>query len=373
MIIPAWAGYNRYEMKILFMTRKYPPVVGGMELFAYELSQALAAKTDVALVKWTGIGRTKAVLIGIPSVSCRAFFRLLRGGIDVIHAQDGLLAPAGYVLSKLFRKPFAVTIHGLDITYTNPLFKTLVPWATSRADVVFCISEAAAREAEQRGVAAEGIQVIPLAVRDVRHGAATRADLLEKLQIPSDNKILLTVGRLVERKGVAWFIDNVLPGLVEDDPKLTYLVVGAGEEQENIERVVARRNLQDHVFLGGRLDDPTLTAAYNGADLFVMPNIVVPGDMEGFGLVLLEAALCERPVVAADTEGIKDAVTHDHNGILVPSGDAQAFHNAITTFLKDPAAAKRFGKASRVHTLEHHQWPKIADRYIAAYKRLQSR
>jgi phosphatidylinositol alpha-1,6-mannosyltransferase len=360
-------------MKILFMTRKYPPVVGGMELFAYELSQALADKTDVALVKWAGTGRAKAVLIGIPSVSCRAFFRLLRGGIDVVHAQDGLLAPSAYLLSKLFRKPFAVTIHGLDITYTNPLFKALVPWAVSRADTVFCISEAAAREAEQRGVPADRMQVIPLAVGDVRYGKSDPAHLIETLGIPAENRILLTVGRLEKRKGVAWFIDKVLPGLIKENPRLTYLVIGAGHEQENIEQAMERQKLQEHVLLAGRVDDDTLTAAYNGADIFVMPNIVVSGDMEGFGLVLLEAALCERPVVAADTEGIKDAVRHDRNGVLVPSEDAQAFHNAITTFLKDPAAARRFGKASRTHTLEHHQWPKIADRYITAYKRLQSR
>jgi glycosyltransferase involved in cell wall biosynthesis len=101
-----------------------------------------------------------------------------------------------------------------------------------------------------------------------------------------------------------------------------------------------------------------------------MPNINVPGDIEGFGLVLLEASTCALPVVAADTEGIRDAVVDGKNGVLVPSGDAAAFQHEIGRFLADPAGAKQFGAESRDFTLATYQWDKIADRYIEQYQRL---
>ncbi|MGH7192901.1 MAG: glycosyltransferase family 4 protein [Candidatus Saccharimonadales bacterium] len=294
----------------------------------------------------------------------------MRGGIDVVHANDGLMAVPGYFLAKLFRKRFTVNLHGLDITYTNPLFKAAVPWAVRRADHVFCISRAAAEEAVKRGASRSKVEPIPLAVKDELYVTAKREQLIEQLWVPPDTRILLTVGRLVERKGAAWFIDEVMPGLVKQHPKLLYVIVGEGEARPAIEAAVKRRGLDGHVRLTGRLDGQAYAAAYNGADVFIMPNVVVPGDMEGFGLVLLEASLCARPVVAAGIEGILDAVADGKNGVLVPTRDAGAFAVAIDRFLSDKAYAKRFGDSSRRFTLENYQWPAIADRYVAAYKQL---
>ena len=360
-------------MRVLFITRKYPPSVGGMETFAYDLSNALASKTDVKLVKWGGSGRLRAVLIALPYLFIRSFWALVKGGIDVIHVNDGVLAPLGYLLSRLFRKPFVVVIHGLDATYQNPIFQAVVPGALRRASAVICISQAAAEEVKRLGVASNKIQVIPLAVNDELHGKSSRQELIEQLRLSEGSLIILTVGRLVERKGVAWFIDSVLPGLVKRYPELVYLVVGEGQERPNIEAAIARHKLGQHLKLLGKVDNDLYEATYNGADIFVMPNINVPGDMEGFGLVLLEASLCALPVVAADTEGIKDAVQNGKNGVLVPVRDVAAFTRVISKFLDDKAQARQFGQQSRRFTLDNYQWSKIADRYLEQYQRLQSR
>ncbi|HEY5152980.1 MAG TPA: glycosyltransferase family 4 protein [Candidatus Saccharimonadales bacterium] len=357
-------------MKVLFITRKYPPSTGGMEQFAYDLHEALAAKIDVKLVKWSGTGRLKAILVALPTLGMKSTVALAGGGLDIIHAQDGVVAPLGYVLSRLFRKPFTVVIHGLDLTYGNPIFRSVVPWCVRRADTVFCISQSAAEEARKHGVADNRIQVVPLAVTDKLYGKSSRKALLEQLHLPSETKLLLTVGRLVKRKGVAWFIDAVLPDLVEQYPQLIYLVVGEGPETRSIEAAIELHKLDKNVRLPGRVTGSLYEAAYNGADIFVMPNITVPGDIEGFGLVLLEASVCALPVVAADTEGIKDAVTDGRNGVLVPVRDAATFAAQIKRFLDDPDYATQFGKNSRLFTLENYQWSKIADRYIDSYEEL---
>ncbi|HEX7633272.1 MAG TPA: glycosyltransferase family 4 protein [Candidatus Saccharimonadales bacterium] len=360
-------------MKILFITRKFPPSTGGMELFAYDLSNALATKTEVKLIKWGGTGRVKAVLVAIPYLTLRAFFALLGGKIDVIHVQDGVLAPIGYLLSRLFRKPFTVVIHGLDLTFKNRLFRAVVPWSVQRASVVFCISQAAADEALRQGVATDKIQIIPLAVADKNYDKATRASLLKELKLPDDSKILLTVGRLVKRKGVAWFILHVLPGLVERYPKLMYVVVGEGVDRPEIEEAINASNMSNHVRLLGRVSDAVAAAAYNGADVFVMPNINVPNDVEGFGLVLLEASMCALPVVAANTEGIKDAVTANKNGVLVGVKDTEGFRREISHFLDNPKAAQKFGQTSRAFTQMTYRWDVLADRYIEQYRKLANR
>jgi phosphatidylinositol alpha-1,6-mannosyltransferase len=350
----------------LFITRKYPPSVGGMELFAFDLSQALAAKVDLRLVKWSGAGRLRAVLFALPYLFIRAFWTMFKG-VDVIYAQDGVLAPPAYVLSRLFRKPYTVQIHGLDATYKNPLFRGVVPRAIRKADTVFCISHAAAMELTKLGVDRDKIKVIPLAVNDVIYGKADRKTLLSKLDLPADSQILLTVGRLIERKGVAWFIDNVLPELVKNHPKLIYLVIGEGEHRPSIQTAIDNQKLNKHVRLLGKVDEALRVAAYNGADVFVMPNINVPGDMEGFGLVLLEAALCALPIVASDTEGIKDAIVSGQNGLLVPVRDVKAFAVAIKRLLNNSDYAKQLGQASRQHTLNNYAWGKLADEYITTY------
>lgn len=357
-------------MRLLFISRKFPPSVGGMEQFAYDLSQALAAKVDVRPVTWGGRGRLKAVLVAVPYLFCRSFAVLFSQKIDIIHANDGVMAPIGYLLAKMFDKPFVVVIHGLDITYKNPLFKAIVPWTVRRAAAVFCISSATAEQVRQRGIAEERITVIPLAVQDDIFKKSKRDESLRRLDLPADSKLLLTVGRLVERKGVAWFISEVLPDLAEQYPELIYLVVGEGEARPAVEAAIQNGQMDRHVQLLGRVGDDLYQAAYNGADAFVMPNIRVAGDMEGFGLVTLEAALCEVPVVAADLEGIQDAIIDGQNGYLVASGDATAFQQRISELLSDPKAARSFGKKSRRYTLKHYQWPAIAERCVKVYERI---
>jgi len=90
--------------------------------------------------------------------------------------------------------------------------------------------------------------------------------------------------------------------------------------------------------------------------------------MEGFGLVVLEAALCRLPVVAANLEGIRDAIQDGQNGYLVPSGDPAAFHQRISELLNNPKTARQFGLKSRRFTLKHYRWEPIADQYVAIYK-----
>ncbi len=178
--------------------------------------------------------------------------------------------------------------------------------------------------------------------------------------------MLLTVGRLVKRKGAAWFVANVLPKLPED---VTYVVAGEGPDQANLDSAIASAGQGSRVLHLGVLEDDTRDALYRRADAFVMPNIVVPNDVEGFGLVSLEAAVRDTPVIAADLQGIPEAVHDGANGFLVPPGDADAWVAKIEEMLAlTPAQRHALGQRFHAYTAEHLSWQHAARSYWQCFE-----
>lgn len=357
-------------MKVLFITRKYPPSVGGMESFAYNLSNEISKKAYIELLKWGG--SNKYLPLVIPYLFLLGAYHLIINTIDIIHMQDGVVAPVGYILSRIFKKPYVVVIHGKDASYKGWLFTKINIPAIRAADKVICISHAAASEAKNRGVEESKIQILPIAVEDNLRKKPNKVRLMKHYGILQNDLLIITVGRLVKRKGVNWFVQNVMPGLVKQNDRIKYLVIGEGFELGAIQASIEKLKLQNHVILAGKVTDDLLRDLYNSSDIFVMPNINVPNDVEGFGLVLLEASLCELPVVASNTEGIKDAVMNDKNGILVNVKDSHGFIREINTFLADKKLRLKFGQRSRSFTKEHYNWRSIAKSYIQIYKQLAS-
>ncbi len=99
-----------------------------------------------------------------------------------------------------------------------------------------------------------------------------------------------------------------------------------------------------------------------------MPNIVVPGDMEGFGIVMLEAGACGLPTLAADLEGIRDVVEEGVNGWFAPSGDADAFVARITTLVGDPEALHSASQRTAEYVARTFRWDRTAERYLDALR-----
>jgi glycosyltransferase involved in cell wall biosynthesis len=367
------AGQKEIKPKVLFITRCYPPAVGGMERFAKDLHDALESNCEQTTISWGG---SKKALIGVlPYFFIKTFWILVRKDIDIIHAQDGVVSIFATLLGKLFRKPTIVIIHGLDVTYSNGLYQVLIAHSLKRASEVVCISQSAKDEVLKRGINNRNVHVIPLGMTDELFDNSIKKEELEDT-IPSyseDNKILLSVGRLVKRKGIVWFIDSVLPEVITKEPNTLLVICGQGPELPEITKAIISNNLSSHVVLLGSVSDQQLKILYNTADCFVMPNIAVTGDMEGFGRVLLEAALCERPVVASNLEGITEAISNNENGVLVESENAQAHAKAIAGFLKEPRSSMAFGKKARKYTLQHYNWPLIAQRYLDQYTHLMQK
>jgi phosphatidyl-myo-inositol dimannoside synthase len=183
-------------------------------------------------------------------------------------------------------------------------------------------------------------------------------------------KVLLTVGRLIERKGVVHFLTDIMPRLLAQRTDICYLIVGEGPQRDLIETRIASLHLGDHVALLGRVDDDTLRAAYHVSDLFVMPNIPVQNDIEGFGLVALEAAAAGRYVVASRLDGIPEAIVPGQNGTLIDPLDSEAYVDSILDLLADDERREELGRKAREFVRDKYSWDIIARRYLQVFLRV---
>lgn len=357
-------------MVVLFVTRKFPPSKGGMQRVAYELSQHLSKRANVRLVKWDG--SNKWLPLVLPYLLLKSLWILISNKVQVIYLQDGLLAPLGLIL-KLFRVPIAITFHGRDITYESKLYQFLIPRCAEKLDKIICISDATKQQCAKRGISPGKIVVIPDGICDEFYMDEGKQELREQLSrrlgiTLNNKKILLSVGRLVERKGFHWLVENVIPKLLEKEGDVLYLIAGDGAFRQRIEAATRQRGLQGHVLMLGIVDDKTLKTLYNVSDIFITPNIPVKGDMEGFGVVALEAASCGLPVVASNLEGIKDAIKHAENGFLVEPYSPEGFINAVRELLENDELREGFGARAREFTLKNYAWENVAGRYLKVFR-----
>lgn len=358
--------------KVIFIARRFPPSVGGMERFASDLAGSLSNEAELTKLTWGGSNKW------LPLVLVGFFFRALvkltfDRRIQVIHMQDAVQAPIGWLLSKLTGRPYLVVAHGLDITFKKAFYQQLILPFVRKADAVVSISSATEQEVLKRGVSKKKSFVITLGtLDDYNDPKPNRSELAKKLHLDLNGKFLLiTTGRLVKRKGVAWFIENVLPQLVKESKNVLYLVAGDGAEKEAISESIRRTKMSKYVKMLGRVDDDVRSLLYQSADTFVMPNIVVPGDMEGFGIVAHEAATAAIPVVASNLEGIADALVDQKNGILVETGDSAGFVRELSSLMKMSSKKRsELGKQFRSFTLREYSWSVIAKKYKKVYDKL---
>jgi glycosyltransferase involved in cell wall biosynthesis len=320
------------KQKILFISRNYPPKIGGLETYSYNLIKEFEQHH---IVRKIVLSRSIVHLLWfLPYCLVAGAVAAWRHSIGHIHLCDGLLSPVGIILKLITRSHISVSIHGLDITYHNVFYQLLVPRCTARLDKTICVSHATRIECQRRGVPDKKSVVIPNGIRpDELYLDLPKAALQRQLEpiigkTCRDKKILVTVGRLVKRKGVAWFLDSVLPRL---DPDYLYIIAGDGPELASIRERIMKHEWEQRVFALGRVTGDVRKTLYNSADIFVMPNITVADDMEGFGIVIVEAGSCGLPVVASNLQGIRDAVIEGQTGYLVDEGDADGFLNRILT------------------------------------------
>jgi phosphatidylinositol alpha-1,6-mannosyltransferase len=177
------------------------------------------------------------------------------------------------------------------------------------------------------------------------------------------DQIILSVGNLVPRKGHDMVI-QALPKLRQSVPDVTYLIVGQGSYRIQLENLALSLGVRDRVIFGGCVSTQDLPDIYALSDVFVMPSReqLEACDVEGFGLVFLEASACAKPVVGGRSGGIPDAISDGVTGLLVNPHDPEDIANALGQLLTNNDLAIRLGQQGRSWVIKYFDWAGIADR-----------
>ena len=178
-----------------------------------------------------------------------------------------------------------------------------------------------------------------------------------------NDRVILTVGNLVERKGHDVAI-MALSRVISRVPNVCYVIAGDGPHRSALEGLVRRLGLQDRVLFAGRIHEEQLPVYYSVCDVFVMPARarVEHNDVEGFGIVFLEAGACGKPCIGGRSGGIEDAILDDRTGLLVDPGDPEQLAAAIESLLLNPQRAKEFGSRARERVAAEHNWRRVGTR-----------
>jgi len=368
-------------LRILYVSHLHPPEnapldnMGGMQRVSMQLIDELSTREDIEIktiiqhAPWKGIEVKTAFFLTKLVFKLPKIVKEFKP--DVILFSSMVTASLAKFCRNKIDVPMVTINHGHDVKLSIGIYQNFVPKVFEALDGVISVSEATRQECIKRGMSPEKGVALPNGFdmsdfKDVPDKAEGRKKIEEAFSVDlSEKSLLLTVGRQVKRKGHEWFITEVLPKIKSE---VVYLVIGAGPEHDRLKEIVSTSNLQEKVLMVGKQPDEVLKDAYAGADIFIMPNIPIPGDMEGFGIVLLEANLAGTPAVAADLEGIKDVIENGKNGFKIAVRDAENFSGHIDSLIEN--GLEEMSTSSKKFVLENFTWNKVAQQYISYLKEI---
>lgn len=349
-------------MKHLLVTNDFPPKVGGIQQYLWELWRRLPADEVTVLTTphpgaeaWDAAQRYRvertAEKVLLPT---RSLARRIDALADEVGAELVVLDPALPLgrLGPSLRHPYAVVLHGAEVTVPGrtPLTRPALARVLVGAELVVAAGGYPADEGERAARRGLPVVVVPPGVDTERFRPSTpdeRAATRARFGVGADDELVVSISRLVPRKGMDVLIDAAAR-LAPDRPRLRVLIAGAGRDTARLRRRIARTGAP--VELLGRIAEEDKPALLGAADVFAMVcrDRWAGLEQEGFGIVFLEAAACGVPQVAGASGGAAEAVADGVTGTVVADPtDAAAVARAIEGYLADPAARAAAGRAAR--------------------------
>jgi phosphatidylinositol alpha-1,6-mannosyltransferase len=371
----------------LLVTNDFPPKVGGIQSYLWELWRRLPPERFAVLTtRYPGdrafdaaqgfrVERTgRRVLVPTPRLVRRIAALAAEIGATSVVLDPALpLGLAGPTLAERAGLPYAVVLHGAEVTVPGrlPVSRRLLARVLGGAARVVAAGHYPLAEAERACGRPLPATVVPPGVDTARFrplDAAGRTAARARFGLPPDPEaeVVLFVSRLVPRKGADVLI-RAAARLAAARPRLVVAVAGAGRDRPRLERLAAR--LAAPVRFLGRVPDADLPALYGAADVFAVPcrNRWGGLEQEGFGIVFLEAAACGVPAVAGRSGGAAEAVAHGETGLVLDHpGDDAACAEAVGALLADPARRRAMGEAARRRAVAGFDYGVLAARLAAA-------
>ena len=322
----------------LLVTNDFPPKVGGIQSYLWELWRRLPAD-DIAVHTTPHAGAPvfdadqafvvtrsrEPVLLPTPTVVRRVRNLAERQGAELVVWDPAL--PVGHAARRVGR-PYAVVLHGSEVTVPGrlPMARSILARVLRGASLVICAGNYPAAEAERAAGCTLPTVVVPPGVDTDRFrplDEAERASVRRELGLPVDAPLVVSVSRLVPRKGMDTLIRSAAR-LGRTEPDLVVAIAGSGRDRRRLEGLVASTGAP--VRLLGRVPEELLPGLYGAGDVFAMLCRSRWGglEQEGFGIVFLEAAAAGVPQVAGESGGAAEAVAHERTGLVMGRPDAVA-------------------------------------------------
>jgi len=373
--------------RLLFISRNFPPLTGGMERLNYHAYLALRTRYRISVCAPNGAADFIDAgddCLEVPLIPLSRFlatcqwrsWRMARQARPaVVYSGSGLTAPAALIAGRAVGARVVSFLHGLDVIADHPVYRRLFLPAIARCDRLLVNSHYTAGLALRIGVPEARITVVHpgVDIPDLSRRAQARMRFRQRYGL-GDRPVLLSVGRLTERKGLVEFIHDVLPAVIREYPDTVLVVVGdepsqalkhRGGVRENIAKVAQAMGVAANVLMTGRVDDAALSECYFASDLMVFPVVEIPGDVEGFGMVAIEAAAHGLPTVAYAAGGVIDAVAEGRSGWLVSPGDHRHMIDVILRVVGDPAGSRqRMSESSHQLAAGKFSWDEFGRRML---------
>lgn len=327
--------------KITLFTLEYPPQRGGVGNYYAGLVKSLQPQ--------------KNVVVKVLPIDTRWFdtvMKMLLNRADMIWIGQILpLGTAAWFCNKVFKKRYFVSLHGMDINLAQKNRPRLTAKILDRAEFITVNSEYTKKQISNWKQLIHKIEVVyPCPnIDNTKVDPELIKQTIEHYKL-ANKEVLLSVGRLVERKGMQNVI-QAMPELILKHPNLIYIIIGNGEHLSELQRMIQTKKLDNSVMVLTNMGNQELAVFYSLADIFIMPTIDDDIDVEGFGIVYLEAGIFGKPVIATPAGGAKEAVKNNVTGLLTTQAELA---NDISKLLNNKKLAKQLGSnAQRIISREY--------------------
>lgn len=326
------------------LTLDFPPQGGGMSRHCGYIARILSAENDLRVVS---PGAAAGRVFDNYFASCAVFFLkglkfcLARRPAFACAHTWSIAGVAALALKKTLGVPYAVFAHGLDVNSGKASSRALWLMKKTLANSSVVLANSSYTAGLLRGyIPQEKIKVLFPAIDAARYVAP--APVPEGF---SGKRVILSVGRLVESKGHDTVICS-LPAVLEKFPDAALCIAGAGPQEQALKDLARELKVQDKVIFAGHVPDEKLAGYYQHCAVFVLASRELPGrgDIEGFGMVFLEAGACGKAVVGTRCGGIPEAVLDGVTGILAGQQDAQGIAFALVKILGDAQLRQLLGE-----------------------------
>jgi len=278
----------------------------------------------------------------------------------------GQILPIGTV-AMFFKLPFIVMTYAMDVTILSesPRRKRLATKIIAKAKKMITISTYTKNQLIRLGAKEEEIvMAYPCSTIKFTNLKDERVNEIKRKYNPENKKVILSTGRIVERKGVDMVLKS-LQKVITQVPDALLVVTGRGEYEEKLKEIVRQENLENYVNFIGFVSNDDLPYLYNMSDVYIMASRQLENqDVEGFGIVFLDANLFSKPVIGGNSGGIPSAVEHNVSGILVDPESTDEISKTLIKLLTNQELSNRLGSQGMHRALSEFQWPVQAKKII---------